>query len=172
MKASRREIRSLLLEAGAQPAPQARAGFIGGFDARLTGQAPPGNLIAIPRRSRRTRVPALASGVAAAAAAALLLGAQTGVYGRGVEDRALALAVAVDTTVQLPDGSMIAGARGVALPNGAVVRTGPNGRCSAGNVDFGPGIEALVASGRLRMRLVTVTTVTTGAGPVGPALSR
>ncbi len=75
-----------------------------------------------------------------------------GVYGRGAEDRALALAVAVDTTVQLPDGSLVTGARGLDLPDGTVVRTGPNGRCSAGDVDLGPGIEALVDSGRLRLR--------------------
>jgi hypothetical protein len=77
------------------------------------------------------------------------------VYGRGVEDRALALAVAVDTTVQLPNGSMITGARGLSLPDGAVVRTGPNGHCAAGDVELGPGIEALVASGHLRLRPLT-----------------
>ncbi len=151
-RVSRRELRALLLEAAEHPVVDARPNFLTGLDARLGAQVPPGRLIALPRRTRRARVPVLATGVAAAAAAAVLLGALTGVYGRGVEDRALALAVAVDTTVQLPDGSTVAGVRGAALPDGAVVRTGPNGRCSAGDVDFGPGIEALVDSGRLRLR--------------------
>lgn len=151
-KVSRRELRALLLEAAVHPVADPRSGFVDGLGSQLVRQGAPGRLIALPRRARRTRVPALVTGVAAAAAAAVLIGALTGVYGRGVEDRALALAVAVDTTVQLPDGSLITGARGITLPDGAVVRTGPNGRCSAGDVDLGPGIEALVDSGRLRLR--------------------
>ncbi len=151
-KATRRKMRALLLEAATRPVAEPRSSFLGALDAHLAAQVPPGRLVALPRRARRTRVPAVLTGVAAAAAAAVLVGALTGVYGRGVEDRALALAVAVDTTVQLPDGSLVTGARGLDLPDGAVVRTGPNGRCSAGNVDLGPGIEALVDSGRLRLR--------------------
>jgi len=130
----------------------ARPGFVSDLEARLAAQVPPGRLVALPRPVRRTRVPVLVTAATATVAAAVLLGALTGVYGRGVEDRALALAVAVDTTVQLPDGSLIEGARGVSLPDGAVVRTGPNGHCSAGDVDFGPGMEAFVDAGRLRLR--------------------
>jgi cell division septation protein DedD len=83
--------------------------------------------------------------------------------------------------VQLPDGSMVAGVRGVSLPDGAVVRTGPHGRCSAGDVDFGPGIEALVDSGRLRLRPVAApaaapdpvtggTAAITASDPVPPTV--
>ncbi len=151
-RVSRRAMRDLLLEAATRPVPEPRSTFLGALDAHLAAQAPPGRLVALPRRVRRSRVPAVLTGVAAAAAAAVLVGALTGVYGRGAEDRALALAVAVDTTVQLPDGSLVTGARGLDLPDGTVVRTGPNGRCSAGDVDLGPGIEALVDSGRLRLR--------------------
>ena len=146
----------MLRAAGERPVLEARVGFVDGLEARLGAQAPPGRLVALPRQVRRTRVPVLVTAVTAAVAAAVLLGALTGVYGRGIEDRALALAVAVDTTVQLPDGSLIEGARGVSLPDGAVVRTGPNGHCSAGDVDFGPGMEALVDAGRLRLRASAV----------------
>jgi hypothetical protein len=146
------EVRALLRAAGERPVLEARAGFVDGLEARLGVQAPPGRLVALPRRVRRSRVPVLVTAAAAAVAAAVLLGALTGVYGRGVEDRVLALAVAVDTTVQLPDGTLIEGARGVSLPDGAIVRTGPNGHCSAGDIDFGPGVEALVDAGRLRLR--------------------
>jgi hypothetical protein len=145
-------VRALLRAAAERPVLEARAGFVSGLEVHLGSQVPPGRLVALPRRERRTRAPVLVTAATAAAAAAVLLGAFTGFYGRGVEDRALALAVAVDTTVQLPDGSLITGARGVSLPDGAVVRTGPNGRCSAGDVDFGPGMEALVDAGRLRLR--------------------
>jgi hypothetical protein len=163
-RVTRRDVRDLLLEAATRSVAEPRSSFLGGLEAHLGAQVPPGRLIALPRRARRTRVPAVMTGVAAAAAAAVLVGALAGVYGRAAEDRALALAVAVDTTVQLPDGSMITGARGLDLPDGAVVRTGPNGRCSAGDVDLGPGIEALVDSGRLRLR-----SAATGAAVADPA---
>ena len=151
-RVARGEVRALLRAAGERPVLEARVGFVDRLEARLDVQAPPGRLVALPRRVRRTRVPVLVTAATAAVAAAMLLGALTGVYGHGVEDRALALAVAVDTTVQLPDGNLIEGARGVSLPDGAVVRTGPNSHCSAGDVDFGPGMEALVDAGRLRLR--------------------
>ncbi|MCJ7436673.1 MAG: hypothetical protein MUP97_02785 [Acidimicrobiia bacterium] len=151
-RTSRGEVRALLREAAERPVLEARPGFVSGLEAHLGSQVPPGHLVALPRHVRRKRAPVLVTAATAAAAAAVLLGALTGVYGRGVEDRALALAVAVDTTVQLPDGSLIEGTRGVSLPDGAVVRTGPNGHCSAGDIDFGPGMEALVDAGRLRLR--------------------
>ena len=158
---ARGEVRALLREAGEREVLEAGAGFVSGLEAHLGAQAPPGRLVALPRRARRTRVPVLVTAATAAAAAAVLLGALTGIYGRGVEDRVLALAVAVDTTVQLPDGNLIEGVRGISLPDGAVVRTGPHGHCSAGDVDFGPGMEALVDAGRLRLR----------AAPAGAAIS-
>jgi hypothetical protein len=167
-KVTRRELRELLLRAATNPVSEPRSGFLGGLDSHLAAQVPPGRLIALPRRVRRTRVPAIMTGVAAAAAAAVLVGALAGVYGRGVEDRALALAVAVDTTVQLPDGSLVTGARGLDLPDGAVVRTGPNGRCSAGDVDLGPGIEALVDAGRLRLRSAPPDAAAAAPLPGGP----
>jgi hypothetical protein len=171
-RTARGEVRALLREAGERPMLGARADFVSDLEAHLGAQTPPGRLVALPRAVRRTRVPVLVT-AATAAVAGVLLGALTGVYGRGVEDRALALAVAVDTTVQLPDGSLIEGARGVSLPDGAVVRTGPNGHCSAGNVDFGPGMEALVDAGRLRLRsypggAATGAVISAPIRPTGP----
>jgi hypothetical protein len=148
---SRRDLRVLLHAASVRPVVDVRPGFVSGLGAHLVARIPSARLVALPRRERRRRAPVLA-GAVAATAAVVLVGALTGVSGPGLEDRALALAVAVDTTVRLPDGRMIEGARGVSLPDGTVVRTGPNGRCSAGDVDFGPGIEALVDAGRLRLR--------------------
>jgi len=164
-----RDVRALLRVAAERPVLVPRPGFVNALEAHLVSQVPPGRLVALPRRERRRRAPVLVTGAAAAAAAVVLLGALTGVFGRGVEDRALALAVAVDTTVQLPDGSMIEGVRGVSLPEGAVVRTGPNGRCSAGDVDFGPGMEALVAAGRLRLRPYLAAAAI--ADPIGASTS-
>lgn len=161
-RVSRREVRELLAQAALRPIEVARPGFISELDIRLRAQSPPARLVALPGRARRRHGAVVVTGIAAAATAAVLLGALTGVYGRSVEDRALALAVAIDTTVQMPDGSTIAGVRGTALPDGAVVRTGPNGHCSAGDVEFGPGIEALVDAGRLRLRS---TAALAGTGP-------
>jgi len=155
------DVRALLQEAAERPVLEAGPGFVSGLEAHLGTQVPPGRLVALPRREHRTRAPMLVTLATAAVATAVLLGALTGLYGRGVEARVLALTVAVDTTVQLPNGSLITGATGVSLPDGAVVRTGPNGRCSAGDVDFGPGMEALVDAGRLRLR----------ASPAGAAIS-
>lgn len=106
------------------------------------------------------------SGAVAAAAAAVLVGALAGVYGHGVDDQSLALAVAVDTIVQMPDGTMVAGEQGLALPDGTVVRTGPNGHCAAGDVELGPGLEALVDAGQLRLRMVAPGGVVATPTPV------
>jgi hypothetical protein len=50
------------------------------------------------------------------------------------------------------------------LPDGSVVRTGPNGRAAAGRVELGPGLEAQVDAGRLRLRTVP------GGAPATPGV--
>jgi len=154
MRTTRRDLRDLLEVAGSREVGAPERGFRVELEHRLLTTNPPGRLIALPPAPRRTRRPGVMSGAIAAAAAAVLVGALAGVYGQGVDDRALNLAVAVDTVVQLPDGTMVAGEQGLSLPDGAVVRTGPNGHCAAGEVELGPGLEALVDAGRLRLRMV------------------
>jgi len=61
----------------------------------------------------------------------------------------------VNTTVVLPGGRTVAGRNGLRLPNGAVVRTGPNGRAAAGTTQLGPGLEGVVANNGLRIQLPT-----------------
>ena len=143
----------MLAEAGGLAVEHPDHAFFAELEHTLVSSTPPGRLVALPNRPRKARRPGVLSGAAAAAAAVVLIGALTGVYGAGVDDQALALAVAVDTTVQLPDGTTVTGARGLALPDGAVVRTGPNGHCAAGAVELGPGLEAFVDAGRLRLRM-------------------
>lgn len=166
MRTSRRDVHDLLELAGSRDGVAPEQGFRVDLEHRLLATNPPGRLVALPSAPRRTRRPGVLSGAVAAAAAAVLIGALTGVYGHGVDDRTLALAVAVDTVVQLPDGTMIAGEQGLSLPDGAVVRTGPNGHCAAGDVELGPGLEALVDAGHLRLR--TVTPVDAGELPAVP----
>ncbi len=153
-RTTRRDVRDLLELAGSRGATGPTSGFRLDLERRLVSTPPPGHLVALPSMPRRARRPGVMSGAVAAAAAAVLIGALTGVYGHGVDDRTLDLAVAVDTVVQLPDGTVITGKQGLSLPDGAVVRTGPNGRCAAGDVEFGPGLEALVDAGHLRLRMV------------------
>ncbi len=147
-------MRDLLELAGSRDGAAPDRAFRVDLEHRLLTTTPPGRLVALPTPAPRARRPGVMSGAVAAAAAAVLVGALTGVYGHGVHDQSLALAVAVDTMVQLPDGTMVAGEQGLALPDGTVVRTGPNGHCAAGDVELGPGLEALVDAGQLRLRMV------------------
>jgi len=148
---SRREVRALLRAASHGPMVTARPAFVRGLEARLGGQVPPARVVTLPRQERRRYVPRVTTGAVAATVALVLVGALTGLYGQGGEDRALALTVAVDTTVQLPDGTTFQGTPGASLPEGAIVRTGARGRASTGNVDFGAGIEAIVERGHLNL---------------------
>ena len=154
LRTTRRDVRGLLELAGGGEPVGPESGFRVDLEHRLLTTNPPGRLVALPSAPRRARRPGVVSGAVAAAAAAVLVGALGGVYGHGVDDHALALAVAVDTVVQLPDGTMVTGEQGLDLPDGAVVRTGPNGHCAAGDIELGPGLEALVDSGHLRLRMV------------------
>jgi hypothetical protein len=165
-------VRTLLDLAGTRVDDGPDRGFRLELERRLVTAHPPGRLVALPSTPRRARRPGVVSGAVAATAAAVLVGALTGVYGRGIDDRTLALAVAVDTVVQLPDGTTVTGAQGLSLPDGAVVRTGPNGHCAAGDVELGPGLEALVDAGHLRLRTVAPADAATDAVTVVDPVAR
>lgn len=149
-RALRRELRAL----GARGVPDADAGFVAGLALRLAADAAAGRRIAFVGPARRPRARALPvlTGAAAVLAGVVLVGALDGWFGSPDADVALALAGAVDTTVVLPDGRSVEGHTGLVLPDGSVVRTGPNGRAAAGTVELGPGLEAQVDAGRLRLR--------------------
>jgi hypothetical protein len=146
---SRRELRILLRIAGSRSTPLPATAFVAAGQARF---GTPGPLTVIDRRLRpKRRRTVVLSGAAAAAVMIAVAGGLTGVYGGPAADADLALEDAVNVTVLLPDGTTIDGARGVTLPDGAVVLTGAHGRAAAGNVEIGPGLEATVASGRLEL---------------------
>jgi hypothetical protein len=60
------------------------------------------------------------------------------------EPTRLRLEDAHDAIVELPGGERVEAFAGLALPDGAVVRTGPGGRASAGGVTLGSDEVALV----------------------------
>jgi hypothetical protein len=156
---SRRELRAMLRAAGARPVPALTPEFVA--FAEPHGAVPRPAVELEPRR--RSRRPALVMGAAAATLSLVLVGALTEIVGGPAAEAQIQLVTAIDTVVVLPGGSTVDGTRGLALPNGAVVRTGPLGRASAGGVDLGPGDEAVVENGRL------VQTATTEAAPTVPA---
>lgn len=163
---SRRELRRELQDIGAQGSPGPDSGFVAGLAVRLAAEAAVRRRIAFvsPARRRRVRPMPVLTGAAAVLAGLVLVGALDGWFGQPPDgDVALALAGAVDTTVVLPDGRSVEGHTGLVLPDGSVVRTGPNGRAAAGSVELGPGLEAQVDAGRLRLR--TAPGGTTGATP-------
>ncbi len=146
----RRQLRRMLLRAGLQAAPAPRPAFLAGLSARLVADAEARlRVLTLPTRGRR-RIPVTAA--VAAVASVVLVGALAGWFGHGPDRHSLALAGAVDTMVVLPDGTSVVGYTGLELPDGAVVRTGPNGRASAGDVELGPALEALVDAGELHLR--------------------
>jgi hypothetical protein len=150
---SRRHVHRVLLRAGGHLTPAPCPGFLAALAARLALQAQQQlrpSMVALPGR-RRPRLPFVAAGLALGSAA-VLVGALAGWFGRGETGRRLALAIAVDTTVVLPDGSSVAGRTGLELPDGTIVRTGPQGKAATVDFELGPALEALVESGRLRLR--------------------
>jgi hypothetical protein len=169
MSTTRSHLEALLTEAGAREAPAPSPEFVSGLEARLLADARPATarvVTPMPARSRlRTFAPSLVA-AAAAVAAVVLVGGLTGWFGQN--DATISepvLVSAKDTTVELPDGTEIEGTKGLDLPDGTVVRTGPDGSASIGNVDLGPLQVAVVDEGRIEITLPEplpqVTTPTT-----------
>jgi hypothetical protein len=172
MSRARRALRDDLTRLGDQATPGPSLAFTARLERHLVGDVDAlagATLLALPRRHRRL-LPAVTV-AAATVTGVVLAGALLGVFGHGGTG-ALELAAAVDTTVVMPGGQTVPGRTGLGLPNGAVVWTGPNGRCTAGTVELGPGLEGVVDAGHLRLQplpagsvplnLPSVTTPTTG----------
>jgi hypothetical protein len=161
MTATRRDLRESLEAIGRRPVPAPRADFVASLEARLGGATPsaergtaratPDVATVVPLRkpSSMGRITVLMGSAAAAVAAIVLAGSLAGWFGGGSDAANIELTDAVETTVQLPDGSVVRGEEGLLLPDGAVVRTGPEGTAAAGGVEIGPGEEATVEDGEL-----------------------
>ena len=138
---TRAEVRHRLTRAGdATPVPA--PGFVSTLDRRLVrSDATTGTrLLAFP--PRRRGVLRAVTAAAASVAAVLLATALLGGFGGG--GHGLQLGVVVNTTVVLPNGHAVVGRAGLPLPNGsgrAPVRTA---LATAGPVDLGPGLQAVV----------------------------
>jgi hypothetical protein len=157
---SRHDVQTLLEAAGSRPVPEPSPEFITGLEARLLADARPAAraTVVTPLRTRsigRLR-PALVA-AAAAAAAVVLVGSLAGWFGRDEAQRQHALASSVDTTVVLPNGDEVQGRDGLDLPDGTIVRTGPDGHAAVGNVDLGPSQVAVVDDGRIEISIPEVT---------------
>jgi len=180
--------RERLTELGERSVEGPSPRFASALERRLVqgaGLAAGATLLALPTR-HRSLTPVVTLG-AGALATVVLAGALFGTFGRGGSD-VLSLAAAVDTTVVMPGGHTVAGRTGLELPNGSVVWTGPNGSASAGTVEIGPGIEAVVDAGRLHLSplganasptvatptpspAATPTTLASGSSPASPPLA-
>jgi hypothetical protein len=161
------DLRSLLALAGSRPVPEPDPDFLAETEARILGlDRKERGAAAVPldddpldelsvRRGRRLRRPALLTGAAAAVVVLVIVGALTGLYGGGGGDGSagggLALVTAIDTVVVLPDGTIVDGARGLELPDGTIIRTGPRGRATIAGVLLGPDTKAVVRNGRVRV---------------------
>lgn len=160
MSTTRNHLETLLTEAGARHAPAPSPEFVTGLEARLLADARPATarvVTPMPTRSRaRLLAPSLVA-AAAAIAAVVLVASLTGWFGRNETTPRLALASAVDTTVVLPNGNEVKGTDGLDLPDGTVVRTGPEGHAAVGNVDLGPLQEAVVEAGRIKITVPDIT---------------
>jgi hypothetical protein len=168
---ARRQVRERLTELGTQPAGAPSPAFTAGLERKLVGGAilAGATVLALPNRHRGFPI---AGAGAAMIATVVLGGALLGVIGRGGAG-ALHLAAAVDTTVIMPGGHAAPARTGQALPNGSVVWTGPNGRASAGTVEIGPGLQAIVDAGQLQLSAgdtgTAPATVPANAAPGLPA---
>ncbi len=169
------DLRSLLTLAGSRPVPEPDPAFLAATEARILGldrsqdrddrrgaavplvdDSPDDPLDELSvRRERKVRRPALLTAAAAAVVVLVIVGALTGLYGGGggggSAGSELALVTAVDTVVVLPDGTRVEGARGVELPDGTIIRTGPHGRATIAGVHLGPDTEAVIRNGRVRV---------------------
>jgi hypothetical protein len=172
---TRRQLETLLTEAGSRPAPTPTPEFVSGLEARLLADARPVTAKVVTPLPERTPMRLLRPSLLAAAAsfaAVVLVGALTGWFGRTEPTPEPSLTAAVDTVVELPDGREVAGTKGLDLPDGSIVTTGPEGHAAVGNVDLGPSQVAVIEEGRIKVTLpeVTLPPVTTPTVPTVPGL--
>lgn len=81
------------------------------------------------------------------------------------EPTRLRLTEAHDAVVELPDGARVEAFAGLALPEGAVVRTGPGGHVSTGDAQLGADEAAVVRDGTLVVTTEATPTMLERARP-------
>jgi hypothetical protein len=164
------DIRRSLETVATRAVPAPDAAFVADLERRLVARGPAARPEPVttltPRHARPRRLVPVTSVAAAMVAGLVLLGALSGWFGGAgsTSSRDLVLTAAVDTTVQLPDGHTVAGRAGLDLPDGAIVRTGPNGHAVAGKIELGPGLEAVVSDGHLELRAAGSDPTASGSG--------
>ncbi len=156
---TRRELRDLLIEAGTRPTPRPDAEFVAALEERLLSSARPEAIaddeFTAAARKRTGRIPTLVA--AAVAIAAVGVGVFVAVPAQPNDRHKVSLAASTDTVIELPDGTTVKGRDGLALPDGAIIRTGPDGHAEVGNVDLGPGQQAVVDGNRIVITIPAVT---------------
>ena len=154
---TRRDVRDDLRRVG-RAVPRPAPAFVAALEDRLLHADSGTEVVAAP--APRHHVVLRASMAAAATVAAVLLAtALLGGFGTG-QHTGLALGNAVNATVVLPNGQVVTARSGLSLPDGSIVRTGPNGRVRVGSVSLGPGSQGVVNGGQLVPSLPTVTPIT------------
>lgn len=171
MSPTRHALREDLTRIGAKPTPGPSPAFTARLERQLVGHLDPSagaTVLARPRRRRH--IMSILTAAAATVAIVVLGGALLGVFGQG-GNGSLQLATAKDTTVFLPGGQAVPGHTGLSLPDGTVVRTGPNGRAAAGSVELGPGLQGVVDAGTLRPQPVPPASVPGLTTPTTPPVN-
>lgn len=144
-------LRRRLEEWGRDSSPEPSADFVRDLDARLrmTG------LRTGPRPPRRAWLPRALLAAATVTVLALVL-ARVATQ-PDVAPGSVQLASARDAVVELPDGSTVRATAGLVVPEGGLVRTGPDGRVVADGTAIGPNKSAVVRDGRLVARPAPTT---------------
>jgi len=158
------EVVDLLDAAGAPRTSRLDPDFVDGLETRLRAVHALRDVVPAPVSPPMLGSRRRALVVVAAAATLALLVSVVLVMGETRDAGALRITRAVDTTVELPDGRVVAGRAGLRIPDGATVRTGPGGRAVLGDVVLGPNDEAVVRGGTV----VTVPPLSESTGSKSP----
>lgn len=111
-----------------------------------------------PEASALRRMATRSRAMAAIAAAAVVVAGFSYVALRPTTDTALTLTAATDTSIVLPDGSIVDAEVGADLPDGTLVVTGPNGSARVGGLTVPRNSQAVVDDGSARLVGTTTTT--------------
>jgi hypothetical protein len=154
--ASRRDVRRALEEISGAPSAVPSESFVADLERRLLEQGdatqPERVAVLTPRRERRRRLAPVVAAAAVIVAAVVLVGALSGwLDGPSSTTPRLELVAAVDTTVTFPNGRTVPARNGMELPDGSILRTGPDGHVSARGAELGPSSVAVVLDGTLRL---------------------
>lgn len=135
------------------------ADFAAGLEDRLLDQHRRASRPRVGSSTRSAGAPRLPLRAAAVAGAALVAGA-TYALTQPEEGATTQLTSATDTSVVLPDGSVVAASAGDDLPDGAMVITGPDGSASVDGTKIPGSSQAVIDDGGARVVPPSTTTTT------------